>query len=617
MSKSAVPASEESGGGGGGASSDDSESEIDDTTHSTCSDTNTILENFKNQDYVPKISDMGLGKQLAGQSSFGLSTLGTGSVGGGAAGEAGAGAGSVGWQAPEVMAQRWSPETSSSNNEESEVAAFLDSSPLEANRTSRSVDIFSLGCVFYCTILPGSHPFGEWYERESNIMKNAPNREDLEFVSPDASDLILAMISRDPKARPTADEVCEHPFFWSLSKRLKFLCDLSDRIELCDTSTSQQDNANSSPTLSIYAIEKDASNIFGTSWEKQLDPELIHQSVSRRTYDPSSVRDLLRMVRNKHHHYDELSATLKSRIGSSTDGLSKYIRTCFPRLMMHCYHFCISNLAPDDSLACDYELPIQSRRKSKVDEDMDVITDLSALDEMQPSLETIPDEDVAMDHDSEDVFTSSIPPELEKEAISAIEKRIDAPQSQEIPHPPHPDIELETSLQTNINDLSGVVIWGGSNTAREMKCRGWYRSEDDWRKRLDTKLRKRDSNLTKLTEDPKFRTRLCNHWDVSQGTRCPMRKKNKCIFAHGPVELRVKEGKRQRWGKLVNKHGLCANPKASGGEDTYGAARTIENTRKDQGQWKPADSKQKKQAGKGGKQKGTKQSPNKTTGRQK
>ena len=154
--------------------------------------------------------------------------------------------------------------------------------------------------------------------------------------------------------------------------------------------------------------------------------------------------------------------------------------------------------------------------------------------------------------------------------------------------------------------ICGVVIWGGSNTAREMKCRGWYRSEDDWRQRLDTKLRKRDSNLAKLTEDPKFRTRLCNHWDVSQGTRCPMRKKNKCIFAHGPVELRVKEGKRQRWGKLVNKHGLCANPKASGGEDTYGAARTIENTRKDQGQWKPADSKQKK-----GKQKGGKQSPKK------
>jgi len=32
-----------------------------------------------------------------------------------------------------------------------------------------------------------------------------------------------------------------------------------------------------------------------------------------------------------------------------------------------------------------------------------------------------------------------------------------------------------------------------------------------------------------------------------------MRKKNKCVFAHGPAELRVKEGKKNRWGKLVDK----------------------------------------------------------------
>ena len=145
----------------------DSDTEVDDTTHTTCSDTNSILECFKNQEYVPKISDMGLGKQLAGQSSFGLSMLGTNSVGGGLAGDAGAGAGSVGWQAPEVMAQRFMSPEASSNAEASELS--FEASPLDAgvNRTSRSVDIFSLGCIFYCTILPGSHPFGEWYEREA------------------------------------------------------------------------------------------------------------------------------------------------------------------------------------------------------------------------------------------------------------------------------------------------------------------------------------------------------------------------------------------------------------------------------------------------------------------
>jgi hypothetical protein len=64
-----------------------------------------------------------------------------------------------------------------------------------------------------------------------------------------------------------------------------------------------------------------------------------------------------------------------------------------------------------------------------------------------------------------------------------------------------------------------------------------------------------------------------------------MRRKGKCVFAHGPVELRVKEGKHNRWGKLVDNNGDNANPRHSGGEDTYGAARSIETVRKEEGKW--------------------------------
>ncbi|KAL7548283.1 hypothetical protein ACHAWF_011572, partial [Thalassiosira exigua] len=610
---------EESGGS-------DSEIEFDDTTHTTCSDTNAILERFTKEEYVPKISDMGLGKQLAGQSSFGLSTLGTGSVGGGAAGDAGAGAGSVGWQAPEVMAQRWSSElmSASNNNSEAEPSLMEDSplEPLGTNnlRTSRSVDIFSLGCVFYCTILPGSHPFGEWYEREANIMKNSPKKEDLEFVSPDASDLILSMIHRDAKARPTAEEVCEHPFFWSLSKRLKFLCELSDRIESCDAP--QDGRADDRPTaFNIFAIEKGAANIFGASWEKKLDPELMEASLTRRTYDPSSVRDCLRMIRNKHHHYDELPAKLKSRIGSSTEGLSNYVTRTFPKLLMHCYHFCVESLAPEDTFATVYKLPIGRHLKSSKSEVAPLIADLSPLKETKECrLETIRDDDDAeqdIEEQERDEGAGSLSPETD-------EREDPGPQSASEPAKKGPDLPVEIkedqippsprmvassrialeNAQLGDVDLSGMVIWAGSNMAKESNCRGWYRSDEEWIQRLDSKLRKRDSNLTRCADDPKlFRTRLCNHWDVNQGTFCPMKKKNKCIFAHGPVELRVKEGKRQRWGTLVRKDGLCANPCASGGEDTYGAARSIEKTRKEQGQWAVGKGKGKPKGGKGPKKK--------------
>ena len=563
-----------------------------------------ILEGFKNMEYVPKISDMGLGKQLAGQSSFGLSTLGTGSVGGpaGSASVAGAGAGSVGWQAPEVMAMRWSPEASSTNSESE--SCVVEVSPLEVGRTSRSVDIFSLGCIFYCTILPGSHPFGEWYEREANIMKNKPNKDDLESVAPDASDLILSMIDRDAKARPTAEEVCNHPFFWSLSQRLKFFCEFSDRIELCDIA--QEDNGDNNLSLNIFAIEKGAFEVFGTSWEKKLDAELMDASLSRRTYDPSSVRDILRMIRNKHHHYDELPSSLRSRIGSSTDGLSRYITNQFPRLLMHCYKFCVCNLGPDDPLAVDYKLP-RSRLTPNILSGKADVTALPPLSEQKKgvSLEPIPDgleqEDEQQKEGDEKDESASSAPSLDDELDSPLTSAV-ADAVAEVPSEVLAEVLSVSAARTDEDEsevkedadggiltdeeMSGIVVWCGSNAAKQLNCRGWFRSDDEWEQRLDAKLIKRDSNLARCADDPKFRTRLCNHWDVSGGTYCQMRKKNKCIFAHGPVELRVKEGKRHRWGKLVNKHGLCANSKASGGEDTYGIARSVENTRKDQGQWK-------------------------------
>ena len=587
----------------------DTDTEVDETTSQTtvCSDTNSILEAFKNQEYVPKISDMGLGKQLAGQSSFGLSTLGTNSVGGGLAGDAGGGAGSVGWQAPEVMAQRFlSHEALSSKNIAADISENSpEASPLDygMNRTSRSVDIFSLGCIFYCTILPGSHPFGEWYEREANIMKNAPNREDLEFVSPDASDLILSMIHRNAKSRPTADEVCEHPFFWDLPNRLKFLCDVSDRIELVDLSDEKE-----SKSL-VYAVEKDAANIFGTSWEKKLDPGLLQASVTRRSYDPSSVRDLLRMIRNKHHHYDELPTELKSRIGSSTHGFSLYAMRTFPQLLMHCYRFCVDNLHTNDSLVVDYKLPIarslsiKSIHNKLREKKSMMITALPTYDKLmeddssdddvnnenkvdydeQVEIPIIQSEESNSQHGIEIDIYPSASPEFSKEYVASDANLLDQP----VDPPSRTAEELDIShVQSNAADLSGIIVWTGSNAAKDLNCRGWYRSDNEWLQQIDAKLlRKRDTSLERCAEDPKFRTRLCNHFDDSQGMHCPMRKKGKCIFAHGPVELRVKEGKYHRWGTLVNKHGLCANSRASGGEDTYGAARTIEKARKEQGQW--------------------------------
>ena len=95
----------------------------------------------------------------------------------------------------------------------------------------QQVDVFSLGCVFHYVLSGGQHPFGQWYEREANIVLGKPDLSQLQ-QSPDALDLISRMIAKEPRERPSARQVCHHPFFWSAQKRLDFFVQLSDRLEM-------------------------------------------------------------------------------------------------------------------------------------------------------------------------------------------------------------------------------------------------------------------------------------------------------------------------------------------------------------------------------------------------
>lgn len=544
-----------------------------------------VFETFQKGLYVAKISDMGLGKQLVGQSSLGASLLGE-SVRESKAGTSsvGVGPGSVGWQAPEVMALKWtsdSPARSESSNG-GLPAAVIESSPKELApnaRTSRSVDIFSLGCIFYSTLVPGSHPFGEWYERESNIMHNRPSLEPLKKISPDAYDLVRSMLSMNPRLRPTAKQICEHPFFWSSQQRLTFLCDFSDRLE---TDALSQTTAQS---INVLAVERGAAEIVGTSWDENLDGALINNVQKFRSYDPSSVRDLLRLIRNKHHHFDELPDDFRLSKMSNQDEMLQYFEARFPGLLMHCINCCRDFLSREDPLALKYWVTpfLDARRESKAllspiptpSFVEDHLLPVDVLIEQADPVDTMADGQL---HSSAPFHTSS--------AAKSEDLDRDLPLL-------YDDIETVTEIPPQetqpggmpLADTDNIIVWEGSAAAKTFNCRGWSRSDYEWSNRIDPWFRKRDPNLRRAVDDPKFRTRLCNHWDTSLGTFCPMRKKSKCVFAHGPVELRVKEGKKNRWGKLLDKNGDNSNPCHSGGEDTFGAARSIETVRKVEGKW--------------------------------
>lgn len=197
------------------------------------------------------------------------------------------------------------------------------------NKMKCSVDIFSSGCVFYYVLSGGLHPFGDQYRRQANIVAGDFDVEKIincELVT-EAKDLIRMMLKPCPSERPSAKEILKHPFFWSREKQLAFYQDVSDRIE-----------KESEESELLVLLQKDSIPVVRGDWKVHLGSELQEDLRKFRTYKGSHVRDLLRAMRNKKHHYRELPDHVKEALGSVPDGYMRYFSSRFPRLLMHTYN---------------------------------------------------------------------------------------------------------------------------------------------------------------------------------------------------------------------------------------------------------------------------------------
>ncbi|CAN0421064.1 unnamed protein product, partial [Hapterophycus canaliculatus] len=106
----------------------------------------------------------------------------------------------------------------------------------------------------------------------------------------------------------------------------------------------------------LVMVEAGADSVVGRSWDVRLDPELTEDAGRYRKYDFSSVRDLLRVVRNKRHHFHELPEKIKGLMSPLPGGFLRYVEERFPQLLMHCTKV-TGSLLTDERLFKEYLVP--------------------------------------------------------------------------------------------------------------------------------------------------------------------------------------------------------------------------------------------------------------------
>ncbi|CAE6488268.1 unnamed protein product [Rhizoctonia solani] len=271
------------------------------------------------------ISDFGLCRKLdVDQTSFMPTAYG------------GAAAGTAGWRAPEILRGEVNLDQATLDVSNGGIGSSSGSGTGSSNapsgtRLTRSVDVFALGCLFFYVLSGGDHAFGDRFERDVNILRGDKRLGWLERLGEEgfeAIDLIEKMLSPDPKKRPDTTKCLTHPFFWTHSRRLTFLQDASDRFEIMEREPREP---------GLVALETGAVDIIGNDWQRRLDKMFIDNLGKFRKYDVTSVQDLLRALRNKKNHYQDLPDNVKRHLGPLPEGFLSYFTRRFPKLFLHVY----------------------------------------------------------------------------------------------------------------------------------------------------------------------------------------------------------------------------------------------------------------------------------------
>ena len=140
-----------------------------------------------------------------------------------------------------------------------------------------------------------------------------------------AQDALLSDMRNRFPGRLSMNEISKHVAFWPKEKALGFFIAVSEVLEL-----KQRRHRES--------VEENGHKVIGDSWHDTLDPVvrgLVEQG-RRRSYEPTSVADLLRLIRNLACHYYNFPPAVRASLGPF-DSLGSMWTGLFPRLLLHTF----------------------------------------------------------------------------------------------------------------------------------------------------------------------------------------------------------------------------------------------------------------------------------------
>lgn len=159
-----------------------------------------------------------------------------------------------------------------------------------AEITSKFVDTFSLGCVFFYGVNDGHHLFGNLEEdRIENTKEYMPGfNSSSKYINVTADGLIQEMVSRQRSSRPSLDKIIRHPLLWKQHTVYDFLHKARD----CVIKMSFEQIRRS-------RFEQNFKLVVKNNWKSHLDEPLKSEASNDHENRDYSVIDLLTFMCNQ------------------------------------------------------------------------------------------------------------------------------------------------------------------------------------------------------------------------------------------------------------------------------------------------------------------------------